>query len=439
MQITTPSTRLRYQRHQKEALSLLDAYFSGDQTVIELFSKLLPDGERPDFQPTIQDARYIASKQSLKLNRLNLQKLRKDAKDLLKRLRNNDPESLARLQAYHPKSGALNAGEYKLSDAQLILAREFGLLSWSKLKKHIESIDKIAKELSAGDITMDGDLTTLHIRCGSDLQKVLPKSGFKGDFLEVSNPFPQGPVPPSEPMEHFLDVREKFIERNYGRYLTKDIHGEKPSFRHEEQSLRNLPGRYQRLVLWFEHDAFDQLCFAYILSHLVDADLSRVSVELIQVDYFPGIDRFIGLGQLGHQPESLSLLWDQRRQLTAADFSFGSRIWQAFTSPNPTELCRLSQAENTQLPLMQKAMNRMLKELPWSTNGLGLTEYLMLYIVQQDGPIDRQRLFHFLLAEADPQPFLGDIMFYSALDCLLLTKTPALTVALSNEGKETIQ
>ena len=44
-------------------------------------------------------------------------------------------------------------------------------------------------------ICLDGDLPTLHIRCGSDIRDTLRESGLAGDFLEYSDPVCQGPVP----------------------------------------------------------------------------------------------------------------------------------------------------------------------------------------------------------------------------------------------------
>lgn len=433
----------RYRNNQAEARRLLQAYNEGSQSVVELFQKFLPNAKDTEYQPTQQDARVVASRQSLKINRLNLQKLRKDAKGFLKQLKAGNAEALTRLRTYHPLADALNIDSCKLADAQLIVARELGLASWPKLKQHVEAMDRAAQTLGTEGRKLDQDLSTMHIRCGSDLKDVLPACGLSGDFLEISNPFPQGQVPPSDPLDYFLDCRASFIKNCYAGYVPEDrLAQSRAEFAREEQSLRDLPGQYQRLVLWFEHDAFDQLCFAYILHHLVQADssgseLKDVTIELIQVDDFPGVNRFIGLGQLSQQPQSLQVLWQQRRGVSAADISFGSRIWQAYTGTDPMALWQLCKERHCPLPLMQKAVTRMLQELPWITHGLSLTEYLALSIIKQDGPLTRQRLFHFLLSEVEPQPFLGDIMFYSVLDGLSQVEAPALTINSGNQGEET--
>src|SRR6185369_9183639 len=66
--------------------------------------------------------------------RLSLEQLRKQAKELLRQLRNGDPSALERLRKCKP-----NVSEPILADAQFVLAREHGFESWPKLVHHIQS------------------------------------------------------------------------------------------------------------------------------------------------------------------------------------------------------------------------------------------------------------------------------------------------------------
>src|SRR3954466_5148499 len=63
--------------------------------------------------------------------RPNLEQLRHQAKDLLKQIRTGDPGALADLQEHHPQKPAPSSA--KLADAQLVLARSYGLSSWPRL------------------------------------------------------------------------------------------------------------------------------------------------------------------------------------------------------------------------------------------------------------------------------------------------------------------
>jgi hypothetical protein len=74
-------------------------------------------------------------------NRPSLVQLRKQAKELLQRLRNGDPSAFNRLRQYKP-----NASDPILTDAQFVLAREHGFESWPRLVQHIQAAQSIELE-----------------------------------------------------------------------------------------------------------------------------------------------------------------------------------------------------------------------------------------------------------------------------------------------------
>lgn len=63
--------------------------------------------------------------------RPNLEQLKHQAKELLRAIRRGDPSAVADVRNHHPRSIA-PAGA-KLADAQLVLARSYGLSSWPRL------------------------------------------------------------------------------------------------------------------------------------------------------------------------------------------------------------------------------------------------------------------------------------------------------------------
>ncbi|HLV85369.1 MAG TPA: hypothetical protein VKV39_00225 [Candidatus Sulfotelmatobacter sp.] len=63
--------------------------------------------------------------------RPNLEQLKHQAKDLLRAVRQNDPEAVAEFAKHSPKEIAPTSA--KLADAQLALARSYGLPSWTRL------------------------------------------------------------------------------------------------------------------------------------------------------------------------------------------------------------------------------------------------------------------------------------------------------------------
>ena len=73
----------------------------------------------------------------------NLEHLKHQAKDLLKEHAVHEVAAAQKIREFHPRFGQATDGEIfssrlKLSDAQLIIAREHGFPSWPRLKRHIE-------------------------------------------------------------------------------------------------------------------------------------------------------------------------------------------------------------------------------------------------------------------------------------------------------------
>jgi hypothetical protein len=63
--------------------------------------------------------------------------------------------------------------------------------------------------------------------------------------------------------------------------------------------------RYDETVLWFEADLFDQLILVYLLQRLARFQ-EATRLTLVCIGDFPGVERFIGLGQL--TPDQLATL-----------------------------------------------------------------------------------------------------------------------------------
>lgn len=66
--------------------------------------------------------------------------LRKQAKRLLKSIRAGEPNALAELREFHPRSSDAIANP-SLADVQLVIARTYGFANWSKLKRHLMAIE----------------------------------------------------------------------------------------------------------------------------------------------------------------------------------------------------------------------------------------------------------------------------------------------------------
>src|SRR5688500_5723234 len=75
----------------------------------------------------------------------NLDQYKKQAKELLKSVRSGDPDALERLHRSHPRMmrlapSQIETATVRLADAQLVIAREHGIDSWTKFAERIDAI-----------------------------------------------------------------------------------------------------------------------------------------------------------------------------------------------------------------------------------------------------------------------------------------------------------
>ncbi len=127
------------------------------------------------------------------------------------------------------------------------------------------------------------------------------------------------------------------------------------------------------MVLWFEHDLYDQLQLLQILAGLPDRP---VGVELICIGSFPGRPGFAGLGEL--EPEELASLWPVRAPVTNEHVRGARAAWDVFRDPDPRGLARAAATPDARLPYLAPALRRLLEELPGARDGLSRTERQLL-------------------------------------------------------------
>ncbi|BFM18361.1 DUF1835 domain-containing protein [Maricurvus nonylphenolicus] len=356
--------------------------------------------------------------------RLNLEQQKKRAKALLRRYRAADEAAQQRFFSHHPKASKVTPADVKLADAQLVLARELGVPSWAKLKQHIAAMDNSLQQIESQSKAVDSDMKTLHVRCGSDIQQVLPMAGFSGEFLEYQDPVCQGPVQKLND-EAYRQDRADFIAAAYGHLVgmsREDIYQDSVA---ADQRLLSAAENYQRVVLWFEHDTYDQLILIKILSLWAQAK-TPAQLQMVSLNHFPGAERFIGLGQL--PPEAIHLLWSSRTEVSSQQLALAVDAWDALSSDSPESLLGLMHSPRCQaLPYLSRALERHLQELPSLGNGLGLTEQLSLEIIH-DQPRTCGQVFRALMLEREPMPWLGDLMFWHILQNLAKADEPLISI-----------
>ncbi|WP_156963464.1 hypothetical protein [Muricoccus aerilatus] len=228
--------------------------------------------------------------------------------------------------------------------------------------------------------------STASIRCGDDLRGRVP-----GTYFPIADPVCQGPVH-GEFLEGYVSRRAGFVAGHYA-------HGAaavRARLASEYAALRELP-QYDRVLLWFEHDLWDQAALIRVLSVLAGWPALAGRLWLMPAD---GERSFPELPQ-----EELDALVPQ--PLPWSSVEAGAEAWDAFAAEDPTALDRLSR-RNLPLPYLARAMRRHLQDLPWVTDGLGLTERLVMRAAAEGVTGEAPLIRH--LRAADPVFHVTDLI-----------------------------
>ncbi len=134
------------------------------------------------------------------------------------------------------------------------------------------------------------------------------------------------------------------------------------------------------LVLWFEHDLFDQLALCRLLARLSRRGMPT-TLTIVSIDRHPEVANFVGLGQL--QPEQLAALWPRRTPLSRDAIDEAITAWIAVTSADPRALPYLTRRIKA-MPFLAGALERQLEELPDPTSGMTRTERQLLAAIARN-------------------------------------------------------
>lgn len=261
--------------------------------------------------------------------------------------------------------------------------------------------------------------STIHIRCGSDLERALPLAGYDGDFLEWTDPVCQGPVTGPVADDRYFDARARFIADDWGYDYDETI----ALLREQTWRLDALDG-YDRVILWFEHDIFDQAILMRLCAELQGRSRLHDRLFIQTINNFPGEERFVGFGQLS--PDQIATLKGQEKRVTAEMLDFGAKAWRAYSDSDPMMFWQLSQAAPETFPFLSAAAKRFFQDYPWTGDGLSLSERHCLRVIA--GGVEKAGyVFRDTQSIHEPQPFMGDVMFWAILKHLSAADAPAIT------------
>jgi Domain of unknown function (DUF1835) len=269
----------------------------------------------------------------------------------------------------------------------------------------------------------EGGADMLHITNGDSVGGTLRQTDLPGDILTWKDILHEGPTPAGLSLEQMSKIRAQFIAdsalQTYDDVLA--------DFMHRDTLLAQFAAR-KEVILWFEHDLYDQLQLIQLLDWFSHQDLGATTVSLICTNSFPGIANFTGLGQLN--AVQLRSLYETRRPLTEREFRLGSEAWKAYCSPDPKELEAFLSKDTTALPFLKAALLRHLEQFPALQGGLSRTERQIMEVVAS-GVHKPLEIFR-ATQEKEESPFMGDTPFWFHLLSLCAGKRPLLKCADGN-------
>jgi len=258
----------------------------------------------------------------------------------------------------------------------------------------------------------------LHVTNGDAAVDLLRAAGVDGDVLPWRDVLHEGPVPAGLSPSELRTVRARFIDGE-GWGEEEDVLRD---FERRDAALARYPEHHE-VVLWFEHDLYDQLQILQVLDFFAEREPSTLT--LISVDRHVQDPRFHGLGQL--RPEDVPALFDGRLPVKRRQLELARSAWRAFRDPEPTAIVRLLEQGTSALPYLADALRRHLEQFPSAGNGLSRTERQALEAVAA-GCRRPAEIFE-ASQDREERRFMGDATFWRYLERLASGERPLLDVA----------
>lgn len=259
----------------------------------------------------------------------------------------------------------------------------------------------------------------LHIHNGSSTAGTLREFGFPGEHLAFQEVLMEGPTPGGLSPEEWTTVRARFLAEAYD---LKPEDCEKDLLR-QKVALGGFT-EHDETILWFEHDLFCQINLIYLLDWFSKQSRANTTLSLICVGEFPGRPDFKGLGEL--TGEELASLYEQRHDVTEAEFEIATTAWAAYCANDPAEITRLVEEGTTSMPFLGDALRLHLTRFPSVKNGLNRIEDKSLEMIS-NGNNGFKSLFP-LFSKTYPVYGLGDSQFWCAMKRMAKAANPLINI-----------
>jgi hypothetical protein len=226
----------------------------------------------------------------------------------------------------------------------------------------------------------------LHITNGDYAVEVL-KQAVQGEILPWRDVLHEGPVRAGLALDELSRERAAFI----ASCGWAPLEAVAEDFRKRDALLQRA---HDEVVLWFEHDLYDQLQLIQLLDWFAAHPHPNLSL-VCEAEY---------LGTM--KPQRAGELFASRARVTEAQLAEGRAAWAAFTASDPLQLERVPCSH---LRFLGAALRRHLEEFPWTSDGLSRIERAVLRSLPAAFP----EIFQ---ATREDPAYLGDSVLASHLE-----------------------
>lgn len=259
----------------------------------------------------------------------------------------------------------------------------------------------------------------LHITNGDHAADLIKDAVFTGQIIAWRDVLHEGPVPAGLELPQLSDVRGTYIAaQGWGK-----LYDVKASFA-ERDGLMSRFREHDEIVLWFEHDLYDQLQLIQLLAWFFSRERGATKLSLICIGEYPGLHPFRGLGDLN--ADQMASLFPVRHPVSYKEMKTGFQAWQAFTSPDPTDIEKLLATDLKPLPFLRNALLRHLQQFPSTHNGLSRTEQQILAAVAA-GQQTPEEIFRYDRTQEE-HVFMGDWTLWNYVKRMCEEAEPLLKV-----------
>lgn len=247
----------------------------------------------------------------------------------------------------------------------------------------------------------------LIITNGASAVEAIRAAGIEAHFCPWNDVLHDGPVPSGLGPAALARLRATYIAGLGWAELP-----EVTKWFEERDARLDAAPNFREVVLWFEHDLYDQLQLMQILDRLSGV---RANVTLIQADTFITTSA----------TTTLKLSFGMRRPVTGEQIHWATLAWAAFTSPKPLAAQAIAEARFQNVhPHLAATLHRWFQMFPGARDGLGRTERSVLRRIAAglSSAVDLYRA----TSDEEEAVFRGDWSFWLLLAGMCGERTPLI-------------